>query len=84
MHITVNCNYVVFDQKVGLNSKFMVASLRKEYKKPYKMNIYDLEAVKNPKSTEAELLVYTIAMKDDFAKILMDETAIICENEEKN
>ena len=48
------------------------------------MNIYDLEAVKNPKSTRAELLVYTIAMKDDFAKILMDETAIICENEEKN
>ena len=84
MHITVNCNYVVFDQKVGLNSKFMVAALRKEYKKPYKMNIYDLEAVKNPKSTEAVLLVYTIAMKDDFAKILMDETAIICENEEKD
>ena len=84
MHITVNCNYVVFDHKVGFNSKFMVAALRKEYKKPYKMNIYDLEAVKNPKSTEAELLVYTIAMKDDFAKILMDETAIICENEEKD
>ena len=61
----------------------MVVALRSEYQPPYKMNIYDLEAVKNPKSTEDEPLVHTLAVEFDFDKILMDETAIICENEKE-
>ena len=76
MHITVKCEYEEFDHKVRFNSKFMVVALRSEYRAQYKMNIYDLEAVK-----KAELLAHTLAMEFDFDKIWMDETEIICENE---
>jgi hypothetical protein len=45
----------------------------------YKMNIYDLEAVKNPKRTEDELLVQTLSAEFNFDKISADETTIIYE-----
>jgi WD40 repeat protein len=47
------------------------------------MNIYDLDAIKNRNSTEDKLLVHTLAVEFPFDKILMDETAIICEGKYK-
>jgi F-box-like len=81
--ITAKRVFEEFDHKVGFNSKFIVVAQRNEYDKPYKMNIYDLEAVKDPKSTEDELLVHTLSVEFPFKRISMDETVIICENREK-
>ena len=83
IRITTKYDFEKFDHKVGFHSKFMVVALRSEYQPPYKMNIYDLEAVKNPKSTEDELLVHTVALESYIYRILVDETAVICENKEE-
>ena len=42
------------------------------------MKIYDLEAVKNPKSTDNDLLVPTIAVKLETFSMWMGETLLIC------
>ena len=77
MCITVKCDIYTFQHKVGLNSKFMVVAQMKDYRAPYKMNIYDLEAVKNPKSTEDELLINTLVVETYFDWISVDEGAIM-------
>ena len=83
MRITAKSNLETFDHQVGFNSKFMVVAHRKDYGPLSKLNIYDLDLIKNPKSTEDELLVHTLAVQFSFDKILMDETAIICEGKSK-
>jgi hypothetical protein len=49
-----------------------------DYYFPYKMIIYDLEAVKNLKRTEDELLVQTLAVDFDCREIVVTETEIFC------
>ena len=44
----------------------VVAEKLSDFKLPHNMNIYDLEAVKNPKRTEDELLVHTLSVDFDF------------------
>ena len=66
---------------MGFNSKFMVVAQRAECQPPYQMNIYDLQAVENPRSVANELLVHTISVEFPFQKILMDETAILCDEQ---
>jgi hypothetical protein len=70
-------------QLMGFNAMFMVVaeSIREDSpdRSRSELKIYDLEAVKNPKSTEDELLVHTVALKSDIYRIFMDETLLICD-----
>jgi hypothetical protein len=52
-----------FENLVGFNSKFMVVAGSIESALQSKINIYDLQAVKNPNSTAHELLVKTLAVE---------------------
>ena len=60
-----------FNHKVGVNSKFMVVARAIQYCPPYKLYVYDLEAVKNTKSPKGELLVHTLTVKFDFNGIVI-------------
>ena len=68
MRITVKSKEIEeLEHLVGFNSKFMVVAEKlSDFKLPHNMNIYDLEAVKNPKRTEDELLVHTLSVDFDF------------------
>jgi F-box-like len=71
------------EQKVGFNSKFMVVAdsatkLRNAKFSQCQLKIYDLEAVKDLKSTKNDLLVRTVTMKFQTDGIVMDETLLIC------
>ena len=68
------------DNLVGFNSKFMVVahSRLKNSTKKYKMDVYDLEAVKNPKADE--ILVGTLIVKNDFEYFTVSESEIFCVN----
>ena len=72
-----------FNHKVGVNSKFMVVARAIQYCPPYKLYVYDLEAVKNTKSPKGELLVHTLTVKFDFNGIVMTETEIFCVGNKK-
>ena len=66
-------------EHVDLNSKFMIV-VEGWYNPPFKVNIYDLEAIKNPKSTEDELLVRTFDVKmTDYIRsnVTMNETEFL-------
>jgi hypothetical protein len=69
-----------FRHNIGFNSKFMVVTERSENEHPYEMNIYDLEAIKNPKSTVDELLFHFVAVDFIVDRIVVTETEIFCEN----
>ena len=64
-------------QKVVFNSKFMVVAETNVFWKS-QLKIYDMEAIKNPKSTENDLLVRTVAVNFQNYRIAMDETLLIC------
>jgi hypothetical protein len=64
---------------VGFNSKFMVVTERSHDQQQY-MNIYDLEAVKNPKRTQDELLVHRLAVNFHFDGIAVTETEIFSQD----
>jgi F-box-like len=71
---------------IGFNAKFMVVAespiglYRSYYHSRSELKIYDLEAVKNPQSTENDLLVSTVSVKFEIFRIWMDETLLICAN----
>ena len=70
-------DYGELDGKVGFNSKFIVVfDEPSNYRLPYKMNIYDLEAVKSLKSSANELLVHTFTMDLYCQRIVVTETEI--------
>ena len=52
------------EQKVGFNSKFMVVA-KSDVPYKSKLKIYDLEAMKNPKSTENDILVRTVTVESE-------------------
>jgi hypothetical protein len=62
-------------QSIGFNAKFMVVA---ESNEESELKIYDLEALKNPKSTENDLLVHTVALNFEMFSMWMDETLLIC------
>jgi F-box-like len=68
------------DNFVGFNSKFMVVVHTFFYNsaKKYKMDVYDLEAVKNPKADE--ILVRTLIVKFHFEYFMVTESEIFCVN----
>ena len=62
MSIAAKKIYVKFEQKVGFNSNVVVVFEKpSDHGLPCEMNIYDLEAIKNPNSSADELLVRTLA-----------------------
>ena len=78
MRTTVNEGYEGLKQRVGFNSKFMALAERNdvlEYIYIYRLNIYDLEAVKNKKSCD-NLLVFTL--EESWDSLVMDESRILC------
>jgi F-box-like len=81
IRFTTEHNFEELDRNVGFNSKFMVIAHRKESEQPNQMNIYDLDAIKNPNSNE--LLVHTVAVEFDFDRIVVTETEILCRDLEK-
>jgi hypothetical protein len=81
IRITAKHDLEEFGDKVGFNSKFMVVAQKTECQPPYQINIYDLQAVKNSESIGNELLVHTLSVEFPFHKILMDETAILCDEQ---
>jgi hypothetical protein len=94
MHTSVKGRYELFKNQVGFNSKFMVIAEVSKCRKRnsffypvYKLNIYDLKAIKNDKSAD-DVLVSTLDLKgrpcyieDDSyltLNIMMDESEIFC------
>jgi hypothetical protein len=75
MRTTAKTESGAFEHMVGFNSKFMVVMESSRYERQY-MKIYDLDAVKNPKRTQDELLVHTLALKFHFDGIGVTETEI--------
>jgi hypothetical protein len=75
MSIARKYSYYKFKNHVGFNSKFMIVF---EKRLPFKMNIYDLEAIKNPNSSADELLVHISAVDFHCQKIVVTETEIFC------
>ena len=78
MRATVNEGYEGLKQRVGFNSKFMALAESNdvlEYIYIYRLNIYDLEAVKNKKSCD-NLLVFTL--EESWDSLVMDESRILC------
>jgi hypothetical protein len=67
------------EQNVGFNSKFMVVAESNRFSR-YELKIYDLEAVKNPKSTENDVLAHTVTSEFDIYGFAMGETLLICYN----
>jgi hypothetical protein len=72
-----------FEDLIGFNSKFMVVAGSSECTQQSQLNIYDLEAVKNPNSTDNELLVKTLVVEFPISRIVMDETLLICEDDKQ-
>ena len=68
-------------QSFDFNAKFMVVAESNDEESELK--IYDLEAVKNPKSTEDDLLVHSVAVKFEMFSMWMDETLLICAHPDK-
>jgi F-box-like len=66
-----------FQHYVHFNSKFMVVLQRSE-NRAYKVNIYDLEAIKSSNSSADELLVHTSTGKFYSNRIVVTETEIFC------
>jgi F-box-like len=79
MCITAKSDTKKLNHRVCFNSKFMVVAQESQHRPPCKLNICDLEAVKNPKSSEDEFLVHTVDVEFPVEKISIDETAIICQ-----
>jgi hypothetical protein len=77
MSIAAKKKYHKSEQEVGFNSKVMVVFEKpSDFLSPRKMNIYDLEAIKNPNSSADELLVHTLAVDFYCSKIMVTETEI--------
>ena len=71
------------EQVISFNAKFMVVAESSGESSPSQLKIYDLEAIKNPESTEDDLLVHTVAVEFHVYKMFMDETLLICADSEK-
>jgi F-box-like len=71
------------EQVVGFNAKFMVVAESSGEGSPSQLKIYDLEAIKNSESTEDDLLVHTVAVEFHVYRMFMDETLLICADQEK-
>jgi hypothetical protein len=63
--------------KSGFQPTIMVVGESNEFSQ-CELKIYDLETVKNPKSTENDLLVRTVTMEFKIKGIVMDEAFLIC------
>ena len=72
------CRGEKFEQNVGFNSKVLVVVENTiDFSPRCKINIYDLEAIKNPNSSADELLVCTQALDFRCQKIAVTETEIL-------
>ena len=79
MSIAAKEKYDKFEKKWVFKSKVMVVLEKpSDYGLPFKMNIYDLEAIKNPNSIADELLVHTLAVDFHCKSIMVTETEIFC------
>jgi WD40 repeat protein len=79
--IEFKCNLQEVRHKVDFNSKFMAVAQMNEYQLQC-VNIYDLEAMKNPKSSADDLLVHSVTVQFDFDVIVVTETEIFCEEKQ--
>jgi F-box-like len=84
VRITAKYDYDKLEHRVGFNSKFMVVFENpRHHRLRNKMNIYDLEAMKNPKSSADDLLVHSVAVDFNDDKFAVTETEIFIQGREE-